>query len=162
MCLICLPFDIFLLIINSFSLSVLHAFSKHLQCFDSCWQWEVKCQQQLEINGKSITLLYFSVCLCGDDWAADPLTFSVTPLTWKHIACSVLSLLIFKQHEEKRWVKNLFRLTESAALCPEGSELVPTRCSAPQRKPVCSLFPHNTTLLQRDTNTKRDKPCVTF
>lgn len=66
-CLIRLPFDIFLLIINSFSLPVLHALDKHLQRFNSCCQRELKCQQQLGISVKLIALLYSSVGLCGDD-----------------------------------------------------------------------------------------------
>lgn len=66
-CLIRLPFDILLLIINSLSLPALHALDKHLQRFNSCCQTELKCQQQLRISVKLIALLYSSAGLCGDD-----------------------------------------------------------------------------------------------
>lgn len=134
-CLIRLPFDISLLIINSFSLSVLHTLSKHLQRFDSCCQRELKCQQQLEISRKSITLLYSSVCHCCDGWEADPLTFSVIPLS------ALLTELGLKPVQTDR-------VSCSRAAAAVQRDLSMSQHVVFQR--VCYLLPDNTSVLQRE------------
>lgn len=118
----------FLLIINSRSLSVLRALSKHLQCLDPRWHREVKCQQQLETSGKSIPRL--RVCLCGDSWGQSQ-NFQRNPA---HL-------------EEQRSVKPAQPAAEQ--------QLFKDQCFVPQEESAL-LFAHRQHHHCRDTNSSSD------